>query len=332
MTKGVLTMGDLIKIRDISVQYDISARALKYYEDMGLLKSTKSDDYAYRLYDQAAVKRLEQILILRKLNIKVKDIQRIFNSANSDVVLEVLNQKVTDIDDEVALLYELKEIVLDFIRQIKAFDFQKDSDIKLLYAKAKDIEHQLANVDYTGNSAVKTASVNRLVDVSEKLAHMPNIRIVELPPCRMVSSGISTEPDLFAPDGKLMRFCGMWLKLDAKRKPRFFGRDFMWYDPETGGTVWWYALEDWMTEADVEGYEIIDFEGGIYAAAVSKDTDDEDGLRVYNGIYNWITNSGCFELDERPGHYTLNHICGTPATNKILGNDQLEMFRPVKPR
>ena len=58
-------MNDLIKIRDVSVKYDISARTLRYYEDMGLITSARSDDYAYRLYDEAAVQRLEQILILR---------------------------------------------------------------------------------------------------------------------------------------------------------------------------------------------------------------------------------------------------------------------------
>ena len=62
-------MSELIKIKDMTGRYDISARTLRYYEDMGLLTSVRSDDYAYRLYDDAAVKRLEQILILRKLNI-----------------------------------------------------------------------------------------------------------------------------------------------------------------------------------------------------------------------------------------------------------------------
>ncbi len=321
-------MSDLIKIREVSLKYDVSARALKYYEDMGLLQSTKSDDYAYRLYDENAVKRLEQILILRKLNIKVKDIQRVFSSGSADVVLDVLSQKVTDIDDEVSLLHELKEIVLDFIEQIKSYDFHNDSDVKLLYEKAKDIEKQLVNVTYNGNAA----SVKHLLDVVEKLEKKPVVRVVELPRCRMMTSGISTEPDLFAPDGKLMRFSDMWLKLDAKRKPRFFGRDFMWYDPETSGTVWWYALEDWMSESEMEGYEVIDFEGGIYAAAVSRDADDADGWRVYTGIGDWISDSGCFEPDERPGHYTMNHICGSPASDKILGYSQLEIFRPVKAR
>lgn len=61
---------------------------------MGLINSTRSDDYAYRLCDDFAVRRLEQILILRKLNISVKDIGRIFNTSGSEVVLEVLGKKV----------------------------------------------------------------------------------------------------------------------------------------------------------------------------------------------------------------------------------------------
>jgi len=156
-------MSNLTKIRDVSVKYGISARTLRYYEDIGLLDSTRGTDNAYRLYDEMAVKRLEQILILRKLNIGIKDIQRIFNTAGSETVLEVLGQKVSDIDEEVALLHELREIITAFIRQIEQVDFSKDSDVKLLYSKAKEIETQL--VEYSGNPA----TVHRLFEVAEKL-------------------------------------------------------------------------------------------------------------------------------------------------------------------
>lgn len=86
-------MENMIKIRDVSAKYEIIARTLRYYEDMGLISSVRSDDYAYRLYDETAIKRLEQILILRKLNISIKDIQRIFSASGSDVVLDVLGKK-----------------------------------------------------------------------------------------------------------------------------------------------------------------------------------------------------------------------------------------------
>ena len=85
-------MNELVRIQEVSSKYDITARTLRYYEDMGLIVSTRSTDYAYRLYDEVAIKRLEQILILRKLNISVRDIQRIFAASGSDVVLEVLGK------------------------------------------------------------------------------------------------------------------------------------------------------------------------------------------------------------------------------------------------
>ena len=128
---------------------------------MGLIKSTRSPDYAYRMYDEENIKRLEQILILRKLNISIKDIQRIFCTSGSEIVLEVLGKKVDDIDGQISLLHELKEIVLQFIHQIELADFGKESDVKLLYEKAKEIKTQIVNVDYDGNPSV----VNRLLDV-----------------------------------------------------------------------------------------------------------------------------------------------------------------------
>ena len=73
--------------------------------------------------------------------------------------------QIGEIDGEVSLLHELREIVLDFIRQIEQADFGKESDVKLLYEKAKEIETQLVNVDYNGNPS----NVNRLLDVTDKI-------------------------------------------------------------------------------------------------------------------------------------------------------------------
>ena len=158
-------MSELIKIKDVSVKYAITARTLRYYEDIGILTSIRTEGYAHRMYDEAAIMRLKQILILRKLNISVKDIKRIFAASESVVVLEVLGKKAEDIDDEVALLYELKAIVLDFINQIKKSDFHNDAEIKSLYDKAKEIETHLSTSDYNGNPS----NASRLLEVVEKL-------------------------------------------------------------------------------------------------------------------------------------------------------------------
>ncbi len=158
-------MAELIKAGDLSNRYTVSTRTLRYYEEIGLIQSRRVKDYAYRMYDDAGIKRLEQILILRKLGIGIKDIQRIFNTTGSEVVLDVLGKKVEDIDEEVALLHELKGIVISFIRQIEQADFSKDSDVKLLYDKAKEIETRIVSAEYSGNPS----PVHRLFEVTDKL-------------------------------------------------------------------------------------------------------------------------------------------------------------------
>lgn len=317
-------MNDLIKIRDVSSKYDISARALRYYEDMGLISSTRSEDYAYRLYDKNAIKRLEQILILRKLNISIKDIKRIFSTSGTEMVLEVLSKKAEDIDGEVALLHELKEIILEFVLQIKKADFTKDSDVKMLYERATKIENRITNVSYDGNSA--KANVNRLLDVADKLKKAPEVRIIQMNPFKAFSSGVDTIDNV-------MGTFQQWQEAHNHlvKKMIYGAPDFLWFE-EDMKAVWIWAVEDWVTARDTAPYELIEFEGGLYAAAMSVDGDDDIGGRVCEGIKKWLENSG-FEMDERPGHRAMCHMLNpTDEIKNALGYHQLDIYVPIKVR
>lgn len=313
-------MGELIKIREMASKYDVSARTLRYYEDMGLIQSTRSADYAYRLYDETAVHRLEQILILRKLNISIKDIQRIFNAPGSEVVLEVLGRKVQSIDDEVALLHELKDVVLSFIRQIEQADFSNASDIKLLYEQAKHIEGRLSNVEYAGNPS----NINRLLDVTEKLKKPPEVRVVRINPFRAVTSGLDTIENV-------MGAFQEWQEAHNHliRKMIYGAPDFLYFEPDMRAE-WLWAVEDWVSAEDCAPYELTEFEGGLYAAAMSVDGDDDISGRVIQGIMNWIAESG-FEPDERFRHRILCHMVNpTDEIRNALGYHQQDIYVPIK--
>lgn len=312
-------MNELIKITDVSYKYDVTARTLRYYEDMGLINSTRSDDYAYRMYDDEAIKRLEQILILRKLNISIKDIQRIFNTTGSAAVLEILGKKVDDIDDEVALLYELKEIIMEFIRQINQADFSKDSDVKLLYEKAKEIETQIVNVDYNGNPA----NVNRLVEITEKLdKKIPDIMIVRLPKFRAVTSGYKNYDEVFG----LMSWAWHESRRDFFKDIIFNCADFL--KRRDGKFEYIMAIKDNITEADASPYEVIEFEGGLYALAVSIDGDYESINKVEEKIFRWIEKTNFEHDDSRDvmGHMTYLD----DEIKKGLGYEQLQRYVPIK--
>lgn len=311
-------MNDFIKIREVTAKYDISARALRYYEDMGLIKSTRNSEYAYRLYDRAAIHRLEQILVLRRLGISIKDIQRIFSTSGSEIVLEVLGKKVQDIDNEVSLLQELKEIVLTFIRQIEQADFGREADVKLLYEKAREIRTQIANVDYSGNPA----TVNRLLEVTEKLDRkVPDIIIVRIPPFRAVTSGLVSFEELFGggfvPWQEAHNHLFTPVLFDA---PDFLcGRD--------GKAEWLWAVKDDVTQADTAPYEIIQCPGGLYAAAVSIDGDGESHDHVRRKTEKWLEDTR-FAIDD--SRDLMGHMVYVDDEIKAgLGYDQMVLYAPV---
>lgn len=147
---------------------------------------------------------------------------------------------------------------------------------------------------------------------------MDGIRIVTLPAARMAASGNSD----------LDEFNRWWSALDAKRQDRFFPRDFLAFIPETEKLEWFYALPP--GETDNGGYDVVPFPGGIYAAAISRDEDDEDGERVYAEIKKWVEESGIFALDERPGRHTLFHVVTSDEVFAAMGYRQLDIFVPIR--
>lgn len=301
----------LNKIRDVSNQYNISARTLRYYEDIGLLSSIRNDDYAYRLYDEEAIKKLQQILMLRKLNISIKDIKKIFEASNSKILLQILDKKINDIDGEIILWQELKTIILEFISQIKKYDFNKNSDITLLYERAKDIEYKL--------------TIDHFYDVTDKLKKAPEVRIVKINKFRAITSGADTFANIFSENGY-----NQWQEAHNHliKNLIYASPDFMWFEEDK--CTWIWAIEDWVTLKDTAPYDIIEFEGGLYAAAMSIDGDDDVNGRVYMGIKKWIETSG-FELDERKGHRTLCHMVNpSNEIKKALGYHQLDIYVPIK--
>lgn len=321
-------MTNLLKIKDVSCRYDITARTLRYYEDMGLLSSVRGDDYTYRMYDENAIRRLEQILILRKLNISIRDIQRIFNSSNSEVVLEVLGKKVQNIDDEVALLHELKGIVLDFIREIKQLNFSDSSDVKLLYNKAKDIETQLVSIDYIG----KPSNISRMIEITDKLdKKIPDIMVIMIPPFKAVTCGDQTWEDLFMEGGYMNQ---LWQYSHFYKDVIFDCFDFLLLKNDKA--EWICAVKDGVTNTDVSPFTIIDFPGGLYAMTVSIDEDQESIDKVEEKVYKWIENTN-FEFDKSrsvmfnmPYLYEEGRNTAYKDIEKGLGYKQMQRYFPIK--
>ncbi len=74
---------------------NVSARTLRYYDEINLLKPTRINCSGYRIYGQKEVDRLQQILFLRELDVDLDTIISILNNPQFDktqALLSHLNQ------------------------------------------------------------------------------------------------------------------------------------------------------------------------------------------------------------------------------------------------
>ncbi len=77
---------EYMTIGEVSSCFKVSARMIRYYEKEGLIKSTRKEGYAYRIYDAGAVKRIQQIVILRKLQIPLKQIHCMIEGSREEAI------------------------------------------------------------------------------------------------------------------------------------------------------------------------------------------------------------------------------------------------------
>ena len=111
---------ELQPISQVSKNYGISPQTLRYYEQIGLIKSIRKDDTAYRFYDEAVLKQLHSIILLRKLRISVKQIKEILNNQNALTTVEIFERNISELDEEITSLSTIKSILTRFSEDLRA--------------------------------------------------------------------------------------------------------------------------------------------------------------------------------------------------------------------
>lgn len=104
----------MMTVKKVSGLTGVSVRTLQYYDKIGLLSPTELTDAGYRLYDDTALERLQQILLFRELEFPLREIKAILDSPNFNSK-KLLSQQIE--------LLELKkhhlENLINFTRGIK---------------------------------------------------------------------------------------------------------------------------------------------------------------------------------------------------------------------
>ena len=148
---------------------------------------------------------------------------------------------------------------------------------------------------------------------------MQAVRIIEIPDCKMVSSGIG----MFG--GKKFRRFAKWF---STLPPSIYPKDFLFWDGGefgvSGGFHWLYIHEEGMRAP--EGCDIIDFTGGLYA--VSTDIDQKTGIEAMKAEVDAFLNANGLVRDH--GRPEMGNIITSPLAREIMGYDQMDYYAPVK--
>jgi len=283
-------------ITDAAKQFGVTSKTLRYYEKVGLLATTRAENN-YRYYTKQEVERIQQIMILRKMQIPIKDIIRIYQSQDMSVVVETFVNRLQIIDSEINALAELRNVVNNFLQAMIKKGVTKISALPILYEKFESYEKM---------------ELLKPIDVS----------IINLPTMRVLSSRL--KENLQVSDSN-----GFWRWVQANGLPLGEPGRHEHFEYQTAGND--------MTILRIAGNFTNDspyvdylFNGGLFA--VANFYLDDDVNERFHSIISAFDENKFYEIDYKHNgelrHEALIEMLISPDDKREL----VSMFVPVKKR
>ena len=110
-------------VKDVSEITGVSIRTLRYYDEIGLLKPTELTKAGYRLYDNKALEKLQEIMFFRELEIPLIDIKKIMDNPNYDKEQALLTQKSL-LEQKRNRLNGIIELITDVMKGVNTMSFE----------------------------------------------------------------------------------------------------------------------------------------------------------------------------------------------------------------
>lgn len=299
-------------ITDAVKQFNITSKTLRYYERVGLLEAKRADSNNYRYYDESEVERIQQIMVLRKMQISIKDIIRIYENEDMSIVVEVFVNRIKTIEEEVGALTELKRITNDFLQTMLKNGVTKITALPIIY---EQMEKQLDTLE-----KCKTISYTELSALSNKLLKPVETSILSLPSMRVLSS--------FRNDG-ILDLDGFWRWVQTKKLPQGRPGQHEQFEFQTnmGDVFILRVADDFTNDGEYSDYIL---EGGLFAS-INIYMDEDIGER-FHALIKYFDSNKYYQIDYKYDG-SLRHTA--MLENLISPDDQRELVAllvPVKKR
>ena len=114
-------------VKEVAEITGVSIRTLRYYDEIGLLKPTELTEAGYRLYDNKALEKLQEIMFFKELEVPLIDIKKIMDTPDYDKEQVLLTQKLI-LEQKRNRLNGLIELITDVMKGVNTMSFEAFSN------------------------------------------------------------------------------------------------------------------------------------------------------------------------------------------------------------
>jgi DNA-binding transcriptional MerR regulator len=328
---------ELKTIGAVSRDMGISARMLRYYEQVGLIRSLRRPGYAYRVYDEEALRRLRQILVMRKLRIPVRQIERVLRHPDAGTAIDIFRENVEALSAEIDALSAVREAL---IRLIALLERAAGEPLGAAMISDASVAGLLESISPPERQLKEERFMERLDRAEKKLEALREVRIVYLPPMTVAAYHHMGEDSEMHASEVVARFVLESGLLKVKPDLRHFGFNnpiqHTCNVPSSGYEMWVSIPDDFPVPEPLTRKRFL---GGLYAAhAIEFGAFDHWGL-----LADWVARSDQYRADyesvrcepfddtmDRCLEEQLNYIHNVQNPAFDIARMQLDLLMPIR--
>lgn len=156
-------------IRELSELAGVSARTLRYYDEIGLLKPSRVNEAGYRYYGPREVMTLQQILFYRERGFDLKKIQKVLYQDDFDI-MRALEEHLLKLEEQRnhmdALIRTVRQTILSMRGEYEMSDQEKFAAFKENLVKENEEKYGEEIREKYGNEQMEDSN-RKILNMSE---------------------------------------------------------------------------------------------------------------------------------------------------------------------
>lgn len=171
----------MMTIKEMSELTGVSARALRYYDEIGLFHQNGRSEAGYRLYDEKELEVLRQILYFRELDIPLRTIKEIIENPALDrkSILQTQKKMLISEKERLERLIDSIDVTLKGANTMDFTVFNKEESSKMFSAMLEHMPDEIRDTAIKEFGSVEEWRAHYLNAVSSEEVQKQYAKIVE---------------------------------------------------------------------------------------------------------------------------------------------------------